>query len=128
MTSLGQHKSKKRKTTESTYDSKSIQTLENQLTASVNAKSSLNGLVDLLDIAESTEDAPLCSKAIFASYRVFILVINSGVLAVGREDSVRMWIQERLNSYVELLIKLLHNHQLSLRVCNHIPIPCIFHS
>lgn len=128
MTSLGQHKSKKRKTIESTYDSNSIQTLENQLTASVNAKSSLNGLVDLLDIAESTEDAALCSKAIFASYRVFILIIDSGVLAVGREDSVRMWIQERLNSYVELLIKLLQNHQLSLRVCNNIPMPCIFHS
>lgn len=121
MNSLGQ-RTKKRKFSRLTNQLQSVQNLEGQLTAAVNAKSSLNALVDLLDIAGAAEDAVLCSKAIFASYRVFVLIINSGMLSVSHggdseTKTVRMWIQEKLNSYVDLLLGLLQDNESTLRVC-----------
>ncbi|KAI0788858.1 CBF/Mak21 family-domain-containing protein [Abortiporus biennis] len=95
-----------------------IRTLETDLTSAVSTKSSLNPLADLLDIAQKSSDTALLSKAIYALYRVFVLIITNGLLSGGCiEDvkAVRTWISERLHEYVELLCGLLKDEDSSLR-------------
>jgi U3 small nucleolar RNA-associated protein 19 len=97
-----------------------IKLLEDQLIAAVASKSSLNPLSDLLDIAQGTADAQVLSKAIYALYRVFVVVISNGLLltVAGNDETkaVRMWIQEKLDAYVDLLTGLLKDEEATLRV------------
>ena len=97
-----------------------IRSLEDQLIAAVASKSSLNPLADLLDIARSTSDAQLLSKAIYALYRVFVVIIANGLLlAVAGSDetkAVRAWIQEKLDAYVDFLTGLLKDEESALKV------------
>ena len=58
----------------STDVASNIKTIEDQLIAAVANKASLNPLADLLDIARSAVDAQLLSKAIYALYRVFLII------------------------------------------------------
>ena len=100
--------------------SATIQSLEQQIVSAVNAKTSLNPLADLLDVARSTSDAQLLSKAIYALYRVFVVIITNGLLlnVSGSDETraVRVWIQERLHGYTELLVGLLKDEESLLKV------------
>ncbi|KAF7790030.1 hypothetical protein EIP86_000979 [Pleurotus ostreatoroseus] len=97
----------------------SIQSLEEQLITAVSAKSSLNGLSDLLDIAQTTTDPQVLSKAVYALYRVFVVVITNNLLlnVSGNDEArtVRDWIQGRLRAYVELLTGLLKDEESILK-------------
>lgn len=97
-----------------------IQLLEQRLIESVAAKSSLNPLADLLDIAHNTPDAQVLSKAIWALYRVYVVVIKNGALlnVAGSDEAraVRAWLQEKLNGYVKLLVGLMKDEETVLRV------------
>ncbi|CDO68995.1 hypothetical protein BN946_scf184834.g2 [Trametes cinnabarina] len=111
--------SKKRKTREDDTV-RAIQDLEKLLTAAVNSGSSLNPLADLLDIALEAETAAQVSKAIYALYRVFVLIITRSLLS-GRDASeeakaVRTWLLERLHAYVDLLTGLMKDDEPSLRI------------
>lgn len=98
----------------------SIQSLEEQLIAAISAKFSLNALADLLDIARTTTDAQLLSKAIYALYRVFVVIITNNLLlnVSGNDEArtVREWIQEKLRGYVGLLTGLLKDEESMLKV------------
>ena len=98
-----------------------VKSLEDQLIAAVSNKASLNPLADLLDIARTTADAQLLSKAIYALYRVFVVVISNGLLlnVAGSDETkaVRAWIQEKLRAYVDLLTGLLKDEESLLKVC-----------
>lgn len=97
-----------------------IETLEAQLIAAVSNKASLNPLADLLDIARNAVDAQLLSKAVYALYRVFVVVITNGLLLniAGSDETkaVRAWIQEKLRAYVDLLTGLLKDEEPILKV------------
>lgn len=113
--------SKKRKhASDGTDATSSIKSLEDQLIGAVASKSSLNPLADLLDIARNAADPQLLSKAIYALYRVFVVIITNGLLlnVAGSDETkaVRAWIQEKLNSYVELLTGLLKDEESVLKV------------
>lgn len=99
----------------------SIKYLEDQLIAAVSSKSSLNPLADLLDIARNTSDPGVLSKAIYALYRVFVVIIINGLLlnVAGNDETkaVRAWLQEKLHGYVELLLGLLKDEESILKVC-----------
>ena len=92
-----------------------IHSLEKQLTEAVASKSSLNPLADLLDIAYNSSNAHLLSKAVWALYRVFVVIIKDGAFfhAAGSEEArvVRSWLQEKLNAYVNLLVSLLQDEE-----------------
>ncbi|KAF7305082.1 Ribosome biogenesis protein Noc4 [Mycena kentingensis (nom. inval.)] len=93
----------------------SIQKLEAKLTADT---TSLNPLADLLELALGVEDAQDTSKAIYALYRAFVVVITSGKLNAGGDEAakiVRTWIWERLNGYVDFLCGLLKDEEKALR-------------
>ena len=115
---------KKRKlNNESTADSDvvlKIQNLEAQLTAAVTNKSSLNPLADLLEVAHNTIQAALLSKAVYALYRVFVVIISAGLLHGPTADetakAVRTWLNERLQSYTQLLTGLMKDEEPTLRV------------
>ena len=97
-----------------------IKLLEEQLITAVSAKSSLNPLADLLDIARSASDSGILSKAIYALYRVFVVIAANGLLltVAGSDETkaVRAWLQEKLHSYVELLTGLLKDEESILKV------------
>ncbi|KAH7913993.1 CBF/Mak21 family-domain-containing protein [Hygrophoropsis aurantiaca] len=99
-------------------DGPSVKKLEEQLTSAVANSSSLNPLADLLELAHSATDAKDMSKAVYALYRVFVIIITNGKLVYGGDDAakaVRKWIWERLDSYVELLVGLLQDEEAALR-------------
>ncbi|KAJ7069994.1 CBF/Mak21 family-domain-containing protein [Mycena amicta] len=109
---------KKRKIQKDSDFVKSLQTLEEQLTAAATANASLNPLADLLELALGTEDAQDTSKAIYALYRVFVVIISGGKLNTGGDEAakiVRAWIWERLNAYVDFLCGLLKDEEKVLR-------------
>ncbi|KAJ7202823.1 CBF/Mak21 family-domain-containing protein [Mycena pura] len=113
--------SKKRKLQKDSELAKSIQLLEEQLTAAVAASSSLNPLADLVELAVSARDAQDTSKAIYALYRVFVVIISAGKLNAGGaiDDAakiVKAWTWERLTSYVDLLCGLLKDEENLLRI------------
>lgn len=118
--------SKKRKHAEESSQEpaavKNIKSLEDQLVAAVSHKSSLNPLADLLDIARSTVDPQVLSKAIYALYRVFVVIITNGLLlnVAGSDETraVRTWLQEKLHNFVELLTALLADEESILKVCD----------
>jgi U3 small nucleolar RNA-associated protein 19 len=90
-----------------------IATIEGQLTDAISTAGSLNALVDLVQIAR-TEDASVLamSKAIYALYRVYVLLLNSGKLNPGGDQAAktaRTWIWEQLNTYTDILCGLLQD-------------------
>lgn len=112
--------SRKRKNLEENESFSIIQSLEQQIVAAVSSKATLNPLADLIDLARNTSDAQTLSKAIYALYRAFVVIITSGLLlnVSGSDETraVRMWIQERLREYVELLSSLLQDEESVLKV------------
>jgi hypothetical protein len=111
--------SKKRRIQKESGFSKSIQELEEQITAAAAANSSLNPLVDLLNLAFTTDDAQDTSKAIYSLYRVFVIIISGGKLSSSGDDAakvVKAWIWDKLNSYVDFLCGLLKDEEKLLRV------------
>ncbi|KAJ8453772.1 hypothetical protein ONZ51_g13409 [Trametes cubensis] len=111
--------SKKRKTREDDTV-RTIQDLEKQLTAAVSSGSSLNPLADLLDIALEAEAAAQVSKAIYALYRVFVVIISRGLLsgpdASEEAKAVRTWLLDRLHAFVDFLSGLLKDEEPSLKI------------
>ncbi|KAJ6619540.1 CBF/Mak21 family-domain-containing protein [Mycena sp. CBHHK59/15] len=111
--------SKKRKIQKDSGFEKSVQQLEEKLTSVATANTSLNPLADLLELAFSASDAQDTSKAIYALYRVFVIVISGGKLSPGGDADakvVKAWIWDRLNSYVDFLCGLLKDEEKSLRI------------
>ncbi len=97
-----------------------IQSLESDLFLAVSSKSSLNALADLLETAENEANVQVLIKIVYALYRVFVVIINNGLLTGSIEDEstkvVRTWLQERLHEYVDLLIGLLKDEDITTRV------------
>ena len=111
---------KKRKVaTKQRDDLARIQRLENLLLNAVSEGASLNPLVDLLDATNDAADPHLLFKSVYALYRVFASIIDTGML-VPTPDSgarvVRTWIWERLNVFTDLLVGLMSDSEKSLRV------------
>ncbi|KAJ7644308.1 CBF/Mak21 family-domain-containing protein [Roridomyces roridus] len=110
--------SKKRKIQKDSELVKSIQRLEEQLTTAATTNNSLNPLADLLELAFAATDAQDTSKAIYALYRVFVVLISAGKLGVVSDEAARVvkaWLWERLNSYVDFLCGLLKDEEKLLR-------------
>ncbi|KAJ8516405.1 hypothetical protein ONZ45_g6274 [Pleurotus djamor] len=106
---------KKRKITKSGPE---IKALETELTAALEANGSLNSVVDLLDIAHASLEPQETSKAIYALYRVFVLIIAGGKLDVGGDEDakvVKTWLWDKLNKFVGLLTCLLKDEEKMLR-------------
>jgi U3 small nucleolar RNA-associated protein 19 len=98
-----------------------VRELETQLTVAVTRATSLNPLLDLIDIALKAQSAADCSKAIYSLYRVFVLILHSGKWgltgdATGETKVVRTWIWERFGGYVDFLLGLLKDEEKLLRV------------
>ena len=95
--------------------------LENKLTESISSNASLNPLADLTSLAASLDEPHSVLKAIYACYRVFVLLISKGCLANPTDEqtnAVRTWIFERLDEYVRLLCGLLQDKESLLKVCH----------
>lgn len=95
-----------------------IQRLENLLLKAVSAGTSLNPLVDLLDIAKNAKDPHLLFKCIYALYRVFASIIDARMLVPTPDVDakiVRTWISERLNIFTDMLVGLMSDPETSLR-------------
>ncbi|KAL1685980.1 CBF/Mak21 family-domain-containing protein [Schizophyllum commune] len=110
--------SKKRKIQES-QNIKEAQRLEQILTDAINTNSSLNPLADLVDLSARAKDSRDISKAIYALYRVFVLLLNEGKLEVdGTEEAtaVKTWIREQMNRYVNVLGALLKHAEKTIRL------------
>lgn len=111
--------SKKRKLHQDSAFTQSVVRLEADLTSAVSNNASLNSLADLLDLTLRSKNSQDTSKAIYALYRVFVLVINSDKLGLSGDDAakvVKAWLWERLNAYVEYLGGLLKDEEKTLRV------------
>lgn len=96
-----------------------IKKLEEELTTAVAKNSSLNPLADLLSLAYNVEDPHDTSKAIYALYRVFVVIITNNKLGLGGDEAakvVKAWIWERLQSYADFLGSLLQDEEKFLRV------------
>lgn len=107
-----------------------IKELETKLTESISSNASLNLLADLTSLAASLDEPHSVLKAIYACYRVFVLLVSKGCLTNPTDEQttvVRTWIFERLNEYVRLLCGLLQDEESLLRVC-HIRLPCLLSS
>lgn len=108
--------------------SKTIAALESQLTSAVlpdsnsNSTTTLNPLVDLYTVALNVGiSAADTLKAIWALYRVWVVVIDSGKMRGGKSEDenvqvVKAWLWERLNEYVDLLCGSLKDEEKVLRV------------
>ena len=110
---------KRRKTQKDTSYSHNIKRLEADLHDSVNKNGSLNSLADLLGLAYTVEDPHDTSKAIYALYRVFVVIISNKKLDSGGDEAtkvVKAWIWERFQSYVDFLGSLLQDEEKFLRV------------
>ncbi|KAK0223868.1 CBF/Mak21 family-domain-containing protein [Armillaria fumosa] len=111
--------SKKRKLNNDSKALQTIQETEQQLTRAVANNGSLNPLADLLHLTCSRKDSQEVSKGIYALYRIFVLVISNGKLSVAGDESaktVKAWLWDRLNKYVDFLAGLLKDEEKSLRV------------
>lgn len=96
-----------------------IKDLENKLSESIDSNASLNPLADLITLAASLDEPHSVLKAIYACYRVFVLLISKGCLTNPTDERsavVRTWIFERLDEYVRLLCGLLQDEESLLRV------------
>jgi U3 small nucleolar RNA-associated protein 19 len=104
-------------------DGSHIKGLENKLTEAISSNTSLNPLADLTALAASLHEPHSVLKAIYACYRVFVLLISKGCLENSTDEEakvVRTWIFERLDEYVRFLCGLLQDEESLLRVC----VPC----
>lgn len=93
--------------------------LEADLADAISENGSLNSLADLVALTKRCESAEDTSKAIYALYRVSVLLATGGRLFGDAEESqklVRAWIWEQLNTYVDILTGLLKDEEKSLRV------------
>ncbi|KAJ6557232.1 CBF/Mak21 family-domain-containing protein [Mycena vulgaris] len=111
--------SKKRKIQKESEFTKSVERLEEQLTSAAAANASLNPLADLLDLAFTAGEAQDTSKAIYALYRVFVVVLSTGKLGAGDDEAAKVvkgWLWDRLNSYVDFLCSLLKDEEKLLRI------------
>lgn len=98
---------------------KAVKLLENELTDAINAYRSLNALADLVALTRRCESAEDTSKAIYALYRLFVLLVTEGKLFGEADEAqkvVRAWIWDQLNAYVDILTGLLKDEEKSLRV------------
>jgi U3 small nucleolar RNA-associated protein 19 len=96
-----------------------IKSIELNLIDAVNRNESLNALADLLDILKTGNDPQVSSKAAYALYRVFVVVITNGKLGLGGDEAaqlVKTWLLNQLNTYVEFLCGLLKDEEKTLRV------------
>ena len=110
---------KKRKTSHVAH----IERLEETLVSSLSKSSSLNPLADFTNLAATLTDSHDLHKAIYAIYRVFVLIIDSNRLCStsGEGDEVkvvRSWLNERLAEYTSLLCGCLRNDEKAIRVRN----------
>lgn len=97
-----------------------VKELEAEITTAVTNNTSLNSLLDLLNLSQEISLAADLSKIIYSLYRIFIVIISSEKLSPGGSDAakqVRKWIWERLDTFVELLVGLLQDEEPMLRVC-----------
>jgi len=97
-----------------------IKELEAEITTAVTNNTSLNSLLDLLNLSQETSLAADLSKIIYSLYRIFIVIISSEKLSPGGSDAakqVRKWLWERLDTFVKLLVGLLQDEEPVLRVC-----------
>jgi len=97
-----------------------IKGLENKLTEAISSNASLNSLADLISLAASLHEPRLVLKAIYACYRVFVLLVSKGCLENSTDEEtkvVRTWIFERLDEIVRFLCGLLQDEESLLRVC-----------
>ncbi|TRM62303.1 CBF/Mak21 family-domain-containing protein [Schizophyllum amplum] len=109
--------SKKRKVQES-KKVKEIQHLEQVLTDAISSNTSLNPLADLVDLASKASDPQDCSKAIYALYRVFVLLFGQRKLEVDGGEAaaaVKTWIRDQMNRYVNVVGALLRHEEKVLR-------------
>lgn len=117
---------KKRKIAPSSSVSRDIKRLEDDLTAAISKKLSLNPLADLVELAWNSSEPQETSKSIYALYRVFISLLASGnnKLFGGGSSSetkvVKTWLWARLNRYTELLVGLLKDEEKTLGVLNRV--------
>lgn len=98
-----------------------IERIEETLVSSLSQSASLNPLADLTNLAATLTDSHDLHKAIYALYRVFVLIIDSnrlcGTSGEGEEAKVvRSWLNERLAEYTTLLCGCLRNDQKAIRV------------
>ena len=110
---------KRRKIQKDASRSQSIKRLEDDLHDSVTKNDSLNSLADLLELAYTVDDPHDTSKAIYALYRVFVVIISNNKLDLGGDEAakvVKAWIWERFQSYVDFLGSLLQDEEKFLRV------------
>jgi U3 small nucleolar RNA-associated protein 19 len=110
---------KKRKISDESDLIESIRVTEEELTTALANNTSINALADLVNVATHTEGAEATSKAIYALYRIFVLVINDEKLRPQVDESskaIRSWIWERLNTYVGFLGGLLQDEEKMLRM------------
>lgn len=118
--SLPKQSQKRRKIDHGSSVLSDIKAFEDELTAAVQANTSLNKLADLLEIVLGKDMQPQeLSKGIFALYRVFTLVISTGKLTVqgeGPAKAVKTWLWERLHSYTDFLVVLLKDDEKIIRV------------
>ena len=108
---------KKRKTKQ---NADSVKELETKITTAVANNTSLNSLLDLLNLSQETSLPADFSKIVYSLYRVFVAIISSEKLSPSGGDAakqVRKWIWERLDTFVELLVGLLQDEEPMLRVC-----------
>jgi U3 small nucleolar RNA-associated protein 19 len=102
-------------------DDSYIKELENKLTDSISSNSSLNSLADLTSLAASLNEPNSVLKAIYACYRIFVLLTSKGYLMNPTDEQtnvVRTWIFERLDENVRFLCGLLQDEESLLRVCH----------
>ncbi|EIM90507.1 CBF-domain-containing protein [Stereum hirsutum FP-91666 SS1] len=96
-----------------------IAALESTLTEAISSNESLNPLADLLLLTRTLEDPKLVSKAIYAVYRIFVLLLGPGGKFEGivseEGKAVRAWIVDRVNEYADYLGGLLKDEEVSLR-------------
>ncbi|KAI0295719.1 CBF/Mak21 family-domain-containing protein [Russula brevipes] len=103
-------------------DDSRIKQLEDELTESVSSNASLNSLADLTSLATSLDEPHSVLKAIYACYRVFVLLVSKGRLETSTDEKmkvVRTWVLERLDEYVRFLCGLLHDEESLLRIVPH---------
>ncbi|KAF8637279.1 hypothetical protein AX17_002932 [Amanita inopinata Kibby_2008] len=97
----------------------SVKRLEEEITYAISANTSLNSLADLVELARSAQEPQNTSKAIYAVYRVFVLLISNHKLSLSGDDAaktVKAWLWEQLNSYVDFLGGLLKDDEKTLRI------------
>jgi U3 small nucleolar RNA-associated protein 19 len=103
-----------------TAEDNAFKDLEDEISKAVEAGSSLNPLADLVALLLSTSDPQDVSKAIYALYRSFVLVIASGKLTPASNDdaakTVKTWIWEHLNTYTDFLVGFMKDEEKHLRV------------